>query len=259
MKHHLANIHPNAKIGKNVVVEAFATIYENVEIGEGTWIAPNAVIMSGARIGKNCKIFPGAVVSGIPQDLKFAGEETLAIIGDNTVIRECATISRGTAANQKTVVGNNCLIMAYVHVAHDCIIGNHCIFSNAVQIAGHVEIDDYAILGGTSAVHQFVRIGKHVMVPGGGLVRQDIPPYVTPTREPMNYAGINSVGLRRRGFSEEQLNTILEVYRHLYQKGMNTSQAITYIETEMRLTPEVVEIINFVKKAERGIIRANKR
>ena len=199
------------------------------------------------------------MVSGVPQDLKFAGEDTTAIIGDNTVIRECATISRGTAANQTTIVGKNCLIMAYVHVAHDCIIGNNCIFSNAVQIAGHVEIDDHAILGGTSAVHQFVRIGKHVMVPGGGLVRQDIPPYVITTREPMNYAGINSIGLRRRGFSDEQLANIQETYRILYQKGMNTSQALAFIEQEMIKTPEVIEIISFVKKAERGIIRANKR
>jgi len=197
MNQPLSYIHPEAKIAQNVVIEPFTTIYKNVEIGEGTWIGPNVTIMEGARIGKNCKIFPSAVISSIPQDLKFEGEDTLTIIGDNTVIRECVTISRGTKDKFKTVVGNNCLLMAYVHIAHDCVVGNNCIIANAVQVAGHVHIDDYAIISGTSAIHQFCRIGSHVMISGGSLVRKDVPPFTKAGREPLSYCGINSIGLRR--------------------------------------------------------------
>ncbi len=201
-----AYIHPKAKIGENVTIEPFAVIYENVEIGDGTWVGPHATIFPGARIGKNCKIYPGASISAVPQDLKFAGEETVTIVGDNTTIREAVTLNRGTVDKYRTEVGRNCLVMAYVHVAHDCIIGNNCIVANAVQLAGHVVVDDFAFIGGTSAVHQFVRIGKHAMVSGGSLVRKDVPPFTKAGREPLSYVGINSVGLKRRGFTAQQLS-----------------------------------------------------
>jgi len=256
MIHKLTNIHPEAKIGANVTIESFTTIYENVEIGEGTWIGSNVTIMSGARIGKNCRIFPGAVISAIPQDLKFEGEETTAEIGDNTTIRECVTVNRGTKDKHKTVIGQNCLIMAYVHVAHDCALGNHCILSNAVQLAGHVEVDDYALLAGTSAVHQFVKIGKYAMIPGGALVRKDVPPYLLPAGNPLAYRGLNNIGLQRRGFSPEQIGQIRKVYEYIFLKGMNTTQAVTYIEANVEKTTEVLEILNFIKRADRGIIRS---
>ena len=204
----LAYVNPQAKLADNVVIEPFVTIHKNVEIGEGTWIGSNVTIMEGARIGKNCRIFPGAVISAIPQDLKFGGEVTTVEIGDNVTIRECVTINRGTNASGKTVVGNNCLIMAYVHIAHDCILGNDVILANAVQLAGHVEIGDSAIIGGLSAVHQFVKIGPHVMVSGGSLVRKDVPPYTKAAREPLSFEGVNSVGLRRRGYTSEKINEI---------------------------------------------------
>lgn len=254
MNQPLAYVHPDAKIAQNVTIEPFSTIYENVEIGEGTWIAPHVTIMAGARIGKNCRIFPGAVVSAVPQDLKFAGEDTLVVIGNNTTIRECVTINRGTSASLQTSIGNNCLVMAYVHIAHDCHIGNNCILVNSVQLAGHVEIDDFVLVGGTSAVHQFVRIGKHAMIPGGSLVRKDVPPYTKPTREPLRYTGVNAIGLRRRGFSGEQIDTIKDIYRTLYLKGMNVSQAVEAIKQEITPSPERDEILNFIAKAERGII-----
>ncbi|MBF8962026.1 acyl-ACP--UDP-N-acetylglucosamine O-acyltransferase [Pontibacter sp. FD36] len=256
MNQPLAYIHPEAKIAQNVVVEPFSTIYKNVEIGEGTWIGPNVTIMEGARIGKNCKIYPGAVISSVPQDLKFAGEDTIAIIGDNTVIRECVTVSRGTIDKMKTVIGSNCLIMSYAHIAHDCIVGNNCIVVNAVQMAGHVEMGDYAIIGGSSAVHQFVKIGAHAMVSGGSLVRKDVPPFVKAAREPLTYAGINSIGLRRRGFNSEQINEVQQIYRILFMSGNNTTEALDKIELEMAPSRERDEIINFVRNSGRGIIKS---
>jgi UDP-N-acetylglucosamine acyltransferase len=216
MSQQLSYIHPNAMIAKDVIIEPFTVIQNNVEIGEGTWIGNNVTIMEGARIGKNCKIFPGAVISSTPQDLKFGGEETTCFIGDNTIIREYATISRGTNDRLKTVIGKHCLLMAYVHVAHDCIIGDGVILVNSVQLAGHVIIDDYAIIGGTSAVLQFVHVGEHVMVGGGSKIRKDVPPFVKVGREPAAYVGINSVGLRRRGFSNEKIFEIQEIYRKIY-------------------------------------------
>lgn len=249
------NIHPEAKIDSSVIIESFVTIHQNVEIGEGTWIGSNVTIMDGARIGKNCKIFPGAVISAIPQDLKFKGEDTLAIIGDNTTLRECVTINRGTAAKGKTVIGNNCLIMAYCHVAHDCVLGNYVIMSNATQLAGEVEIDDSAILSGGILVHQFTRIGAHVMVQGGTKVNKDIPPFVTAGREPLSYAGVNSVGLRRRGYTNEQIYAIQDVYRILFQKEKNTTQAVERILSELPASKELNEIVAFVKKSDRGIIK----
>ncbi|NDK56210.1 acyl-ACP--UDP-N-acetylglucosamine O-acyltransferase [Pontibacter fetidus] len=256
MNQPLAYIHPEAKIAHNVVIEPFSTIYKNVEIGEGTWIGPNVTIMEGARIGKNCKIFPGAVISSVPQDLKFAGEETTAVIGDNTVIRECVTVSRGTIDKMRTVVGSNCLIMSYAHIAHDCIVGNNCIVVNAVQMAGHVEMGDFAIIGGSSAVHQFVKIGAHAMISGGSLVRKDVPPYVKAAREPLTYAGINSIGLRRRGFTSEQINEVQQLYRILFMSGNNTTEALDKIELEMAPSKERDEIVNFVRNSGRGIIKS---
>ncbi len=255
MNQPLAYVHPQAKIARNVVVEPFVTIHKNVEVGEGTWIGSNVTIMEGARIGKNCKIFPGAVISAIPQDLKFAGEETTVEVGDNTTIREFVTINRGTKASNKTVIGNNCLLMAYVHIAHDCFIGNNCILANATNLAGHILIDDYAILGGLSAVHQFVNIGAHVMISGGSLVRKDVPPYTKAARDPLSFVGINSIGMRRRGFTGEKINEIQDIYRTLYLKNMNVSQAITYIETQMPATPERDEILSFIAKSSRGIMK----
>ena len=255
IKQPLAYIHPEAKIASNVVIEPFVTIDRNVVIGEGTRIGSNATIMEGARIGKNCSIFPGAVISAIPQDLKFQGEETTAVIGDNTTIRECVTINRGTMSRGKTVIGKNCLLMAYVHIAHDCVIGNNVIMSNAVQVAGEVKIDDYAIIGGTAAVHQFVHVGSHVMVSGGSLVSKDVPPYVKAAREPMSYVGVNSIGLRRRNFSNDQINDIQSIYRVLFQSGLNTSDAIEKIEAELPASKERDEIILFIKNSQRGIIK----
>ncbi len=255
MNQPLAYVHPQAKIARNVVIEPFVTIHKNVEVGEGTWIGSNVTIMEGARIGKNCRIFPGAVISAIPQDLKFAGEETTVEIGDNTTVREFVTINRGTVASNKTVIGNNCLLMAYVHVAHDCFIGNNCILANAATLAGHINIDDYAILGGLSAVHQFVNIGAHVMISGGSLVRKDVPPFTKAARDPLSFVGINSIGLRRRGFSSEQINEIQDIYRHIYLRKLNVSQAITYVETEMPATPERDEILSFIARSSRGIMK----
>ncbi len=255
MKQPLAYIHPSAKIHPSVVIDPFVTIEENVEIGEGTRIGSNVTIMAGARIGKHCTIFPGAVISAVPQDLKFQGEDTLAIIGDNTTIRECVTINRGTAAKSRTVVGSNCLIMAYCHVAHDCVVGDNVIMSNATQLAGEVVVDNYAVIGGGTLVHQFCHIGPHVMVQGGALVNKDIPPFVKAAREPIAYAGVNSIGLRRREFSSETIREIQEIYRYLYLSGLNNSDAVERIEAELPATKERDEIILFVRNAKRGIIK----
>ena len=255
MNQPLAYIHPEAKIADNVVIEPFATIHKDVEINEGTWIGSNVTIMEGARIGKNCKIFPGSVISGVPQDLKFAGEKTTAEIGDNTIIRECVTISRGTVDKHKTSIGSNCLIMAYVHIAHDCHIKDHVILANCVQLAGHVMVDDFAIIGGSTAVHQFVKIGAHVMVAGGSLVRKDVPPFVTAAREPLSYAGINSIGLRRRGYTNEKINEIQEIYRMIYLRGQNNSKALDNIQMEMSSSKERDEIVNFVRNSDRGVMK----
>ncbi len=256
MNQPLAYIHPEAKIAQNVVVEPFASIHKNVEIGEGTWIGSNAVIMEGARIGKNCKIFPGAVVSSVPQDLKFAGEVTTTHIGDNTVIRECVTVSRGTIDKMKTVIGQNCLIMAYAHVAHDCIVGDNCIVGNAVQMAGHVEVGDHAIISAATLVHQFAKIGVHAMISGGSLVLKDVPPFVKAAREPLSYAGINSIGLRRRGYTSEQINEVQQIYRILFMSGLNNTQALDKIELELPPSKERDEIVNFLRNSGRGIIRS---
>jgi UDP-N-acetylglucosamine acyltransferase len=251
----LAYIHPQAKIAENVVIEPFVTIHKDVVIGEGTWIGSNATIMNGARIGKNCRIFPGAVISAVPQDLKFGGEDTLVVIGDNTTIRECVTINRGTSDRKETRVGNNVLLMAYTHIAHDCVVGNNCILANGVQLAGHITVDDFAIIGGMSAVHQFVNIGAHVMISGGSLVRKDVPPYTKAGREPLSYVGINSVGLRRRGFSSEKINEIQDIYRVLFLKNSNTTKALDLVEAGFKPTEERDEIVNFIRNSNRGVMK----
>ena len=255
MNQPFAYIHPQAKIADNVVIEPFASVHKNVEIGEGTWIGSNAVIMEGARIGKNCRIFPGAVISSVPQDLKFEGEETTAEIGDNTTVREYVTVSRGTKDRYKTIIGKDCLIMAYAHVAHDCILGDNCILANSVQLAGHVEVGDSAIIGGTAAVHQFVKIGEHAFIRGGSLVGKDVPPYSKAGKDPVSYFGINSVGLRRRGFSNEKINEIQEIYRNIFLSGLNNHQALDRIELDMPPSPERDLILNFVRNSNRGIMK----
>lgn len=257
MNQPFVSIHPNAKIGANVKIDPFVSISGNVEIGEGTWIGSNVTIMDGARIGKNCRIFPGAVISAIPQDLKFVGEETTAEIGDNTTIRECATINRGTKARGKTSVGNNCLLMAYVHIAHDCEIRDNIIIGNASQIAGEVIIDSSAILSGSVLVHQFVRIGGHVMISGGSLVRKDVPPFVMAAHEPLSYVGINSVGLRRREFSSEIIQNIASAYKILYSGNFNFSNALLQIESQIPQSAQRDQIIDFVRNSKRGIMKGN--
>lgn len=254
MNQPLAYIHSESKIAGNVVIEPFVTIHKDVEIDEGSWIGSNVTIMEGARIGKNVKIFPGAVISAVPQDLKFSGEDSTVEIGDNTIIRECATINRGTKDRHKTVIGTNCLLMAYVHVAHDCIIGDNVILANSVQMAGHVIVDSYAIVGGTSAIHQFTKIGIHSIVSGGSLIRKDVPPFTKAAREPVAYCGVNSVGLRRRGFTNEKINEIQDIYRTLYLRGHNTSTALDIIDIEFPSSTEKDEVVNFIRSSDRGIM-----
>lgn len=252
----LAFVHPGAILGKDVTVEPFAYVGDNVQIGDGTWVGPNSTVMWGARIGKKCKIFPGAVVSAIPQDLKFQGEETTTVIGDNTTVREGSTVNRGTASAGTTIVGNNCLLMAYSHIGHDCIIGNNVIIGNSTGLAGEVKVDDFAILSGGTLVHQFARIGAHVFVGGGGKVRIDVPPFVLADREPLAYMGLNVVGLQRRGFEKERIDEIHNIYRAVYQMKMNFSQALDYIEKEFKQSPDRDYIVGFIRKSDRGVIRS---
>jgi len=250
-----SSVDKNAKLGKNVTVSPFAVINANTEIGDGTWIGPHVTIMEGARIGKNCRIFPGAVISAIPQDLKFTGEDTIAEIGDNTTIREFVTVNRGTKDRMKTSVGSNCLLMAYVHIAHDCLIGNHVIIANSVNLAGHINISDWAIIEGMVAVQQFVHIGAHSFVTGGSLVRKNIPPFVKAAREPLAYIGVNSVGLRRRGFSNEIILQIEDIYRTIYVRGYNVSNALNIVEQEAPASAEKDLIVSFIRESKDGIIR----
>ena len=255
MNQPLAYIDSQAKIARNVVIEPFTTIHKNVVIEEGTWIGPNVTIFEGARIGKNVKIYPGAVISAVPQDLKFAGEDTVAIIGDNSTIRECVTINRGTIDKDRTEVGKNCLLMAYVHLGHDCIVGDNCIIGNSTQLAGHVEVDDHVIFGGSCAVQQFTKIGAHAYIGGGSLVRKDVPPFTKAAREPLTYCGINSIGLRRRGFTSEKISEIQEVYRYVFLKGLNNSKALDLVEIELAPSKERDEIINFIRNSDRGVMK----
>jgi UDP-N-acetylglucosamine acyltransferase len=249
-----AFVHPEAIIGKNVTIEPFAYIDRNVVIGDNTWIGPHVTIFSGGRIGKHCKIFPGAVISAIPQDLKFEGENTTAEVGDYTTIREYVTINRGTKDRMTTKVGSHCLLMAYVHIAHDCLVGDHCIFANGVNLAGHVVVEEYAILEGLVAVQQFIKIGAHSFVTGASLVRKNIPPFVKAGREPVSYLGVNSVGLKRRGFDNHIIRQIEDAYRLIYVQHSNVSKAIALVEQEIPFSEEKLKILNFIKDSEKGVM-----
>lgn len=257
MNDNMTNVHPGAKIGRNVVISPFVTIAEHVEIGDDCWIGPNVTIFDYIRIGRGCKIFPGAVLGAIPQDLKFQGEESWAEIGDNTVVREFATVHRGTAASGKylTHVGHDCLLMAYTHVAHDCRVGNHCIISSMSAMAGEVDIDDWAIVGGGTVIHQYCHIGEHAMVGGGSAVLKDVPPFALTGHNPAMYGGINLVGLRRRGFSNEAISEISEIYKLIYNSGLNVSDACTRIRETIAPGENRDKILSFIEKSGRGIIR----
>jgi UDP-N-acetylglucosamine acyltransferase len=250
-----ARVHPDAQIGENVTIEAFAYVAGDVVIGDGSWIGPGAVIMDGARIGRNCQVHTGAVISATPQDLKFRGEITTCEIGDNNTIREAVTISRGTAARGKTVIGDNNLIMTTAHVGHDCVIGSNNVLVNATLLAGEVEIGDWVILGGRTAVHQFCRIGSHAMTGGGSLVAKDIPPYVKAAHQPPSFVGANFIGLRRRGFTPDKIHEIQDIFRILFQSGYAYSKALDLIEEQCPATPEREEIVNFVRTSKRGILK----
>jgi UDP-N-acetylglucosamine acyltransferase len=251
----LANVSPKARIGANVTIEPFATIYEDVEIGEGTYIHPNAVIYPDTIIGKNCKIFPGAVIGIVNQDLKYRGEKSNTVIGDNTTIREFATIHKGTADRMTTKVGNNCLVMAYCHLGHDCIVGNNVILANSASLAGHITIDDYVILEGVVAAQQFVNIGAHAFVAGASLVRKSVPPYVRVAREPLQFIGVNTIGLQRRGFEKEVIKQIEDIYRIIFVRGYNLSNALEIVEGEMPDTPVRKQILEFIRAQEDGIVK----
>lgn len=255
----LASVSPKAIIGNNVTIEPFAIIHDGVTIGDDCHIMSNACLMEGTTLGKGCQIFPGAVLGGIPQDLKFVGEKTTVEIGDNTTIRECVTINRGTQDKWKTVVGSNCLLMAYVHVAHDCVLGDHVIIANSVQLAGHVEVGNYAIIGGLSAAPQFTRIGEHTYIAGQTAIVKDVPPYIKAGRMPLSFVGINSVGLHRRGYSNEVINQIMDVYRQIYYNGLNITQALQSISETFPTTEEISNITSFIKASKRGIIKLNTR
>ncbi|MEO1219376.1 MAG: acyl-ACP--UDP-N-acetylglucosamine O-acyltransferase [Bacteroidota bacterium] len=248
-------IHPQAQLHKDVRVGPFTVIERDVVIGEGTWVGPHVTIMSGVRIGRHCQIFPGAVIGGIPQDLKFRGEATYVRIGDHTTIREGVTINRGTSASYQTTVGDQVLLMAYVHVAHDCKIGPGCILANAVQLAGHVEVGAHAQLGGKAVVRQFVKIGAYAMVGGGSLVRKDVPPFIKVAREPIRYCGVNVIGLRRRGLTAEQIQTIQTIYRYIFQKGLPLHEALARIQAEIAPLPIVDTVLNFIREATLGIVK----
>ena len=251
----LASVHPDARIGPNVTIEPFATIQGDVEIGEGTWIGPSAVLMDGARVGARCRIFPGAVISAIPQDLKFAGEKTTAEVGDGATIRECVTINRGTADRERTAVGSNSLLMAYVHLAHDCIVGSNVVIANSVNLAGHVTIGDWAILEGNVAVQQFIHIGDHSFIAGASLVRKNVPPFVKAAREPLSFVGVNVVGLRRRGFDDKAVARIEDIYREIFVRNANLERALQNVEQQFKDSAEGTFITAFIRNSPKGIMR----
>lgn len=246
----------DARIGNNVKIGNYTNIYGNVEIGDNCEIHGNVTIYPGARIGSGVRIFPGAVVAAIPQDLKFKGEETFAYVGDGTTLRECVTVNRGTASKGKTVVGQNCLLMAYSHVAHDVVVGNRVIISNATQLGGEVRIDDCAVIGGGSLIHQFCHLGRNIMLQGGALVNKDIPPYVKAAREPISYVGLNTIGMHRNGFSNEEIQQVAEIYRILYMSELNVTNALKLIKETIPDSRFKEEIVSFVENSERGVIRS---
>lgn len=255
MIHKFASVSSGAIIGKNTVIEAFTSIYDDVIIGESCFIGPNVTIYPGTRIGNNCSVYPGAVIGAVPQDLKFEGEYTTVEIGNNTSIRECVTIHRGTKDRMKTTVGNNCLLMGYVHIAHDCMLGDYVILANYVGLSGHVTIDDYAIIEGKAAAQQFIRIGAHAFISGASLIRKNVPPFVRAAREPISYAGVNAVGLRRRGFSDEDIKDIEDIYRIIFVQNNNISNGILSLESELPHNKYKDIVIDFIKESEKGIIR----
>ena len=250
-----AFVHEDAQVGDGVVIEPFAYIGPNVKIGDRTWVGPNANIMDRTTIGADCKIFPGAVIGAEPQDLKFSNEPTNVVIGNRTVIRECVTIHRATVDRHNTVVGDDCLIMAYVHLAHDVHVGNHVILANAVNIAGHCTVEDWAIIEGMVGVQQFVRIGAHAFVAGGSLVRKNVPPYVKAAREPLSFIGVNSIGLRRRGFLQDRIQRIEDIYRTLYVQNANMSLALKVADVEFPKCEEKDLVLDFIRESDKGIIR----
>lgn len=254
-QHPTAIVSSEARIGENVTIGPFSAIEGDVEIGDDCVIDSSVSIRSGARIGKGVKIYHGAAVSGPPQDLKFGGEKSELIVGDNTVIREFVTLNRGTKALGKSEIGSNCLFMAYSHAAHDCIIGDSVILANSVQMGGHVEIGDWAIIGGGTVIHQFSKIGEHAMIGGGFRITQDILPFSMAAGYPLKCMGLNSIGLKRRGFSDEAIGELKKMFRYLMSKKLNTSQALEKINTEVKSIPEVERVLQFLKKSERGVIK----
>lgn len=255
----LASIHSNARIGNNVTIDPFVVIHDNVVVGDDTHIMSHVVLLPHTYIGKRCRIFPGAVIGAIPQDLKYAGEETTVEVGDYTTIREGVTINRGTKDKWKTVVGSHCLLMAYSHVAHDCTVGNHVILANGVQLAGHVEIGDFAIIGGLCGVQQFTRIGKHAYIGGQTAIRKDVPPYVKAAREPISYVGINVVGLHRRNFPHHQIETISQIYHLLFVGNHSTSSGINLVKEKVPDNEIKTEILHFIQESKIGVIKRSSK
>lgn len=251
----LAYVHPDARLGAGVVIEPFAYVAGDVEIGDGTWVAPHAVVLDGARVGKECKIHSGAVVAGVPQDLKFRGEYTTALVGDRTVLRECVTVNRGTASRGTTIVGTDCLLMAYVHIGHDCVIGNRVVLANEVSVAGEVEIEDWAIIGGMTGIHQFTRVGMHAMVGAMSRLNKDAPPFAKVGHEPVSFVGINAIGLRRRGFTTEQIGHIQDIHRILFQSDLAISSAMARIEAEIPQSEHRDHILAFIRGSKRGMTK----
>lgn len=257
----MTDIHPtaivpkSAQLGEDVSIGPFCIIEDNVIIGDGCKLTSSSRIGSGTVLGQNVKVFHGAVIGTIPQDLKFGGEETKAVIGDGTVIREYATINRGTKAHGETTIGKNCFLMAYSHIAHDCIIGGNVILANSVNLAGHIEIDEFAIIGGVVPVHQFVKIGAHSMVGGGFRVQQDICPYALVGGYPLRVVGLNSIGLKRRGFATGVVKQLEQAFKILFYSQLNTTQAIERINSEMEIIPEVKVILDFLERSNRGIVK----
>ncbi len=257
----MSQIHPTAivsekaKLGKNITVEPFAIIHDDVEVGDNCYVGPSAVFYDGARVGNNVKVFQSAVVANVPQDLKFDNEKSYAYIGDNTTLREFVTIHRGTGDEGITRIGKNCLLMAYVHIPHDCFVGDNVILSNTVQVAGHVEIDDNVIIGGVAAIHQFCKIGRNAMIAACNKIVQDVPPFVLTGREPARYMGLNVIGLRRKGFSNEQIISLKKIYEIIYDKGLTLTQAKEKIKADFPNEDLATEILDFLSRSNRGIIR----
>lgn len=252
--HPTAMVDPGAELGNDVRIGPFAIVEKDTVIGDGTQIDSHVLVAEGARIGRECRVHKGAVVATIPQDLKFSGEKSTFEIGDQSVIREFCTLNRGTEDLGKSVVGKNCLLMAYSHVAHDCIIGDHVIIANGVQIAGHVTVKDWVIIGGMTPIHQFCKVGEHAMVGGAYRVVKDVPPFILASGEPLRFGGLNSIGLRRRGFSPEVRSLLKQTYRILYRSRLNVSQAVERIQNEVELIPEVQSVLDFIKASDRGMI-----